>query len=77
MPEIKPPLNKQIILDFLKMNSGKRFTKNYLVKELKRECGNTYSVNFNAVDKWVEVLLAEKELQYQYAGRIKLFWCGK
>jgi hypothetical protein len=71
----KPPIDKEIILNYLKRNTKKRFTKNYLTRELKKEMGDSYSITFNSIDKWVEVLLASNSIKFQYAGRIKLIWC--
>jgi galactokinase len=74
MSKMIVPVTKEIIFDFLKKNNNKRFTKNHLLNRMKEEMGDTYSVTFNSIDKWVEVLIAEKRIKAQFVGRIQIFW---
>jgi hypothetical protein len=67
-------VTKQIVLDFMKRNAGRHFTKNFLTTEIRRDYGNQYSISYVNVDKWVEVLLACNEIKSEYISKIKTIW---
>lgn len=67
-----PEAIKQKILDFLAKTPEKRFNVKQLYLALKDDGNN---ISYGTLLKWIDILKAEKEINLEDYGNIKLVWC--
>jgi len=58
---------KEQILEFLKLNRGKKFNMKQLNENIK-------DISRATILKWIDVLIAEKRIEVEDYGSIKFVW---